>query len=326
MSTELTPTVLQAQDIAYAQEMARIAQEAGIVPPNTKAATISAIILAGREMGMQPFHALRSLYFVQGRLLMSVQAQLALARRAGVKVVELKDEPNACKVILARGSEQVECTYSMDDARKAGLLDKANSNWAKYPRQMLRWRAIGDALRIIAPDVLLGVYDPNEFTAEFTEPAEPAEHAEHAEPVKRVIPAKPAESVKRVIPAKPAKPAKPEPAKPAEPAETAEPVKPAEPEPAKPAEPEDDDIEPIDDFFVPGPSSIEVEEWSLMDMDPEIRNSWLRRLHRAAHGKFKSDQNRREWLQQNFKKSSFKDFTLGQAREAIRLLRTLPYR
>ena len=34
--------------------------------------------------------------------------------------------------------------------------------WERYGRQMLRWRAIGDALRLIAPDLVMGLLDPVE--------------------------------------------------------------------------------------------------------------------------------------------------------------------
>jgi hypothetical protein len=62
-----------------------------------------------------------------------------------------------------RDGERVTVTYTLDDARRAGLADQRN--WRLYPRQMLRWRAIGDALRIIAPDVVMGLLDPDEASS-----------------------------------------------------------------------------------------------------------------------------------------------------------------
>jgi len=167
-------------EIDLSKEYMRIAREAGIVPSNLTGAQIQAIILAGRELGLQPFQALRLMSFINGRLVMSVQLQLALARqRVGVQIVELTETGESCSVTLKRGEERVTCTYTIKDAERSGLI--RNPNWQKYPTQMLRWRAIGDALRIIAPDVVMGLLSPEEAETITIEPVEvePAEIEQH---------------------------------------------------------------------------------------------------------------------------------------------------
>jgi hypothetical protein len=147
----------------------RIAREAGIVPREMNAAQIQAIVLAGRELGLEPLQSLRTMSFINGRLCMAVQLQLALARqRAGVQIEQLEETDTRCTVTLRRGEERVTCTYTLEDAQRAGI-DRQN-NWQKYPRQMLRWRAIGDALRIIAPDVVMGLLAPEEAETITVEP------------------------------------------------------------------------------------------------------------------------------------------------------------
>jgi hypothetical protein len=144
-----------------------LAKKSGVVPPSTSREQAMAIVQTGSELGLQPFQSLRSMTFIGGRLTMSVQLQLALARRNGVRLETFTETGDACSVTLARGEEKITCTYSIDDARKAGLV-KAGGAWDKYGRQMLRWRAIGDALRLIAPDLVMGLLDPIE--AESIEP------------------------------------------------------------------------------------------------------------------------------------------------------------
>jgi len=147
-------------------ETIRMARAAGMIPPDINDPQAMIIIAAGQEMGLQPLQALRTMSFIRGRLCMTVQLQLAMARqRAGVRVETLEEAENGSSVTvtLVRDGERVTVTYTLDDARRAGLADQRN--WRLYPRQMLRWRAIGDALRIIAPDVVMGLLDPDEASS-----------------------------------------------------------------------------------------------------------------------------------------------------------------
>ncbi len=149
-----------------AVETIRMARAAGMIPPDLNDPQAMIIIAAGQEMGLQPLQALRTMSFIRGRLTMTVQLQLAMARqRAGVRVETLEESADgtAVTVTLVRDGERVTVTYTLDDARRAGLTDQRN--WRLYPRQMLRWRAIGDALRIIAPDVVMGLLDPDEASS-----------------------------------------------------------------------------------------------------------------------------------------------------------------
>lgn len=149
----------------------KFALKAGILPNNTTPFQAMAIIQTGHEIGLAPFQSLRSMSFIKGRLTMSVQLQLALAKNKGVILTKIEESPGKCSVILSRGNESVPCTYTLEDAKKAKLIFPDGS-WEKYPKQMLRWRAIGDALRLIAPDLVMGLLSPEE--AESIEPFQPA--------------------------------------------------------------------------------------------------------------------------------------------------------
>lgn len=144
--------------------LSQFAREAGLVPPNLTLPQCMAILQAGRELGLQPLQSLRMMGFVQGRLVMSVQLQLGLFYQKGGCVVEVKEDATSCTVILERNGRRIQCSYTMEDAVKAGLI-RPGSSWEKYPRQMLRWRAIGDALRLLAPDIVMGLLSPEEAEA-----------------------------------------------------------------------------------------------------------------------------------------------------------------
>lgn len=168
---------------AGAEEWALMAMQAGIVAPGTNPFQAKAIIRVGQEIGVQPFQALRCMVFIKGKLTMAVQMQLALARKSGVIVQKLESDNAKCTVTLKRGEESITTEYSIEDAKSAGLLKELKpcviencyckgdplyhgTNWHKYPRQMLRWRAIGDCLRLIAPDLVMGMLSPDEAEEE----------------------------------------------------------------------------------------------------------------------------------------------------------------
>lgn len=193
--------IAKLDEIGLAERHAQIAKQSGIIPQNLSEVMAQAVILIGREIGLAPFQALRTISFIGGRVVMSVQLQLALARqRAGVKIYELDETDDSCIVSLARGEEQVACGYTLQDAKAAGLV-RAGSSWEKFPRQMLRWRAIGDALRLIAPDVVMGLVDADE--AETIALASDIEPAAELKPAPAPMPA-PAAQPAETKPAKPA--------------------------------------------------------------------------------------------------------------------------
>jgi hypothetical protein len=71
-------------------------------------------------------------------------------------------------------------TYSLEDAKRAGLLDKKNkdgsdNNWIKYPTNMLFARAISSGVRVYCPDIFNGnlVYVPEELGAQVNEDGDP---------------------------------------------------------------------------------------------------------------------------------------------------------
>ena len=137
------------------------ATASGIVPTGTSKHQAMGIVQAGKEMGLQPLQSLRTMNFIKGRLAMKVELQLAMARHKGVTMGKCEGDNKKCTVTLKRGEEEVTCEYTIEDGKTAGLVS-TGGNWAKYPRQMLRWRAIGDALRLIAPDIVLGLLSPEE--------------------------------------------------------------------------------------------------------------------------------------------------------------------
>lgn len=134
-----------------------------------------AIVLKGRELDIPPMEALAQLYVVNGRVTMQAQLMLALIARSGKgswTIEESTDE--RCTVTMERSDNGTKhtLTFTIEEAENAGLLERwdnrkgkmvPNEVWHKYRPAMLRARAISACARIVFPDVIGGLYTPEEL-------------------------------------------------------------------------------------------------------------------------------------------------------------------
>jgi len=116
-------------------------------------------ILAGAEVGLTPFAALQSIAVINGNPSLWGDGMLALVQASGFleDFEETDDGTTAtCRVVRAGRKTPTIQTFSMDDAKKAGLAGKAGP-WTQYTRRMRQMRARGFALRDAFPDILKGL-------------------------------------------------------------------------------------------------------------------------------------------------------------------------
>lgn len=168
-------------DFARLLNMGRELITTGFLPSAIKTpAQVAAIVLTGRELGIPPMHALRSIHIIQGKPTLAAELQLGLFHRAGGKSQVKKSDATVCEMSFTHpnGSSHTE-TYTIDDAKRANLLNK--DGWKNYPKAMLRARCISSGLRIVAPDIIAGIYDPEELGADVNESGEIVVQASEAE-------------------------------------------------------------------------------------------------------------------------------------------------
>ena len=110
-----------------------------------------------------PLEMAKNYHLVKGKLTKRADAMLADFRRAGGKVTwnDLKNE-NVQSAIFDFEGIKTNGSFSMDDAQRAGLFRKGSA-WDKTPAAMLRARCISETLRAIAPEIVQGVYVPEEI-------------------------------------------------------------------------------------------------------------------------------------------------------------------
>lgn len=132
----------------------------------------AAIMLKGNELGLGLAASFEFIQVIQDKPALNPRGALALILQSGectgLKIEDQKNEkgdPTACLVTMKR-KNGVEYTtqYTMADAQRADLI-KTGSGWAKYPANMLRWRAIGYCADVVFPDIIGGMKRADEFDA-----------------------------------------------------------------------------------------------------------------------------------------------------------------
>lgn len=135
---------------------ARLIKSQALPSTIANASQLTMVLMAGYEAGMKPMESLNAYYIVNGRLTIYGDAVIRQLKRADYKVKwgEVNDKSATVTIISKDGEEQTE-TYTMEDAKAAGVLNKVP--WKNHPKDMMRWKAIARAVRFFCPEVLGGV-------------------------------------------------------------------------------------------------------------------------------------------------------------------------
>jgi hypothetical protein len=112
----------------------------------------------GFEIGLKPLQAMQNIAVINGRPSLWGDALMALARSSPVceYIIESQTDTMATCRVKRRGEPEQERTFSMLDAKAAGLAGKQGP-WAQYPKRMMQMRARAFAIRDVFPDVLKGL-------------------------------------------------------------------------------------------------------------------------------------------------------------------------
>ncbi len=143
-----------------AMEFAGLLAKSDIVPKDYqgKPGNVLVAIQWGMEIGLQPMQAMQNIAVINGRPSIWGDAMIALVRAcpAFEYINETQTDREATCVIKRKGEPEAIRTFSMDDAKRAGLLGKSGP-WTQYPKRMMQMRARSWALRDVFPDVLKGM-------------------------------------------------------------------------------------------------------------------------------------------------------------------------
>lgn len=138
----------------------------------TKVEQGQVLALACLIEGKSPFELMRTFHIISGTLSMRSSAVLAQFQQRGGRCTwlsALNDEKQAMATFTYNGEALEKATYTIEDAKREGLLGGSNPNWKTRPPDMLRARLITKAIRMLAPGIVVGLIDETDIP-----PAAPA--------------------------------------------------------------------------------------------------------------------------------------------------------
>lgn len=133
---------------------AKWAVEKWVAPPKLTVPEYFMLLQAGNDLGMNIAMIHNSLAFINGRVTMWGKEVLARAKRAGYKISYPEKTDTKVTVMISKDSDSHTESYTIDQARKAGLMTR--DVWMKYTQEMLTHKAVARAIDNFCPEVLGG--------------------------------------------------------------------------------------------------------------------------------------------------------------------------
>lgn len=137
------------------------------------------VLLTGRDLGLRPSVAVRSLHVIDGQVTVPPKVKLALVRERGLGRVwpDRDNGPEAATWYAIRADQPDDLFASRVTIQQANEIDDGKlvkkTNWKNYPARMLSWRALGYVLDDAFSEVGTGLYSPDEIGAITDEDGEP---------------------------------------------------------------------------------------------------------------------------------------------------------
>lgn len=118
------------------------------------------LMMLGQADGIHPITALRRYHIVNGKPSMKADAMLACFLESGGRVQWIERTDRKVKAVFHKGEDSVTVEWTIERANAAKITGK--DVWKSYPCQMLTARVISEGIRLIMPQIVSGLYTPEE--------------------------------------------------------------------------------------------------------------------------------------------------------------------
>jgi len=161
VEAEISGFEMKPRSLEEAMKFCELMAASDLVPNSYKGkpGNIAVAIQMGTELGLTPMRALRCIAVINGRASMWGDELLAMVLASPVceyvDESESTDSKGVCKT-KRRGCKEQVSIFTLEDAKRAGLLGKAGA-WQTNTPRMLKLRARGFGVRDTFADVLAGL-------------------------------------------------------------------------------------------------------------------------------------------------------------------------
>ena len=118
--------------------------------------------------GKAPLELAKTYHIIEGKLTMRADAMLGRYLTTGGKVKWLVRSDTEVRAIWSKDGNDVEIASTMEEFKNNGIALSAKGglkdNWRKFPKQMLTARNVSEAVRLLAPQIISGIYTPEEVS------------------------------------------------------------------------------------------------------------------------------------------------------------------
>ena len=160
-------TAIQRFDPNTVRSQFAIAIKSGLMPKGMTQEQAVVLAMQGNDLGLTWTQSIRAINVIQGKPTISSELMRALVfqRLPRAEMTFTETGPTKCtvKARRAEGQDYTSLMFTVDDAKRAGLMEK--DTWKKYPAAMLQARVTSMICRLIFSDVILGFYTPDELGA-----------------------------------------------------------------------------------------------------------------------------------------------------------------
>jgi hypothetical protein len=116
--------------------------------------------------GKAPLELAKTYHIIEGKLSMRADAMLGRFLSSGGKVKWLVRNDKEVKALWTHDGNEIEIGVTVEEMKANGVaLSKTGQmkdNWKRFPRQMLTARCISEGVRLLAPQIVSGIYTPEE--------------------------------------------------------------------------------------------------------------------------------------------------------------------
>lgn len=172
---------LDPRSMRDAQRLAEDMHKSRMFSAYGSAAAVLSTVMVGREIGLPAMASLRSIHNIEGRHSLSASLMVALVLKSGLaeyfEPIGFSETEATFETKRKGARNPVRLTHTIEMGRQAWPKSKADweraflaSGWGRNPTDLLVARAQSRLARMIYPDLLAGLYTPEEL-AEIREAA-----------------------------------------------------------------------------------------------------------------------------------------------------------